>query len=227
MLNRRAEFEYPLFIYDFQKRYKRRIAQRGSASMDVGLAKKNLEDLAQVLSGVGVEFFLLYGTLLGAIRDRDLIIHDTDIDIGIFIKYKPLIPLALQRLETIGFNIIRSSFNECGALERLSIMRHDEYVDIGIFSTKKKYFRNFCGYGNNWHSLELFLSFDKAKIGEKSYLVPTNSKKLLKLWYGRNWRIPKKNRPAITSMFIRKKITFAKQNIKYLIVKLISTVTKK
>lgn len=197
-MNQRTEFEYPLFIYDFQERYRRRIAQRGNASMDVGLAKKNLEDLAEVLSGVGVEFFLLYGTLLGALRDCELIEHDTDIDIGLFVKYKPSLLYALQSLQTLGFSVIRTSFNSEGKLDRVSIMRNDEYIDIGIFSIRKKYFRNFCGYGNNWHSMRFFLSFDKGEIGGKSYLIPTDSKKLLRLWYGRKWLIPKKNSPAIT-----------------------------
>ena len=50
----------------------------------------NLDTARRILDDFKVPYFLSNGTLLGCIRDGDLIPHDTDVDLGIFIEdYKP------------------------------------------------------------------------------------------------------------------------------------------
>lgn len=45
---------------------------------------KTLKEIKSILDKLGVEFFLEYGTCLGAYRDNDFLPDDRDIDIGIF-----------------------------------------------------------------------------------------------------------------------------------------------
>lgn len=46
-------------------------------------ARTTLADLKAVMEAAGVEFFLISGTLLGAVRERDILGHDKDIDVGV------------------------------------------------------------------------------------------------------------------------------------------------
>lgn len=46
-------------------------------------ARVTLKDLKAVMDAVGVEFFLISGTLLGAVRENDILGHDKDIDVGV------------------------------------------------------------------------------------------------------------------------------------------------
>ncbi|WP_055069579.1 LicD family protein [Clostridium massiliamazoniense] len=43
-----------------------------------------MEEINKILSKGNIEFWLDYGTLLGAIRDNDFIAHDLDLDFGMF-----------------------------------------------------------------------------------------------------------------------------------------------
>jgi len=43
-----------------------------------------LTDIHKILNDNNIEFFLVYGTLLGQHRENEFISHDTDIDLGIF-----------------------------------------------------------------------------------------------------------------------------------------------
>ena len=47
------------------------------------LAKKGLLKLREVLDGLGVEWYLAHGTLLGCVREHDLIPHDFDLDVPV------------------------------------------------------------------------------------------------------------------------------------------------
>jgi hypothetical protein len=207
-LTKKLKSEFEVSQYDFLERKNLRFAQRGTVSMDIGEAKRNLEDLQSVFSEIGIQFFLLYGTLLGAVRDGQLIPHDTDIDIGIFREFEDLLCDGLKKMQSMNFIVIRMSMNKDQEVDFISIMRNEEYIDIAIFESKKKRFRNLCGYGNNWHPMKSFTGFENAKIGDRSYLIPRYSIKLLKLWYGKNWNIPKENQRGNTLSLFERKVKY-------------------
>ena len=51
-----------------------------ATTIDASIAKQNLLDFKKVLDERNIKFLIMHGTLLGAIREHDFIIHDIDID---------------------------------------------------------------------------------------------------------------------------------------------------
>ena len=48
--------------------------------------KEVLKKIKDIFEELNIEWFLVYGTLLGAYRDKNFISHDVDIDIGVFFE---------------------------------------------------------------------------------------------------------------------------------------------
>ncbi len=54
--------------------------------MDYEKAHKYLLDVKKVFDEAGITYFLIFGTLLGMMREGDFISHDSHVDIGILGK---------------------------------------------------------------------------------------------------------------------------------------------
>jgi len=88
--------------------------------------KEALETLKKVFEELKMDWFLTYGTLLGAYRDKDFISHDVDIDIGVFFE-----DYSIKIEETM----IKHGF----------IKKHSFLVDNGEFAIEETY--NYKGIG--------------------------------------------------------------------------------
>ena len=55
--------------------------------MDKNRAKQALFDIIDILEKYNIRYFLFFGTLLGAIKEKDFIDGDNDIDLGILDKF--------------------------------------------------------------------------------------------------------------------------------------------
>ena len=51
--------------------------------MNTEIAKRNLAEIGAILDTLGIEWFFMAGTLLGAMREADIIEHDEDTDLGL------------------------------------------------------------------------------------------------------------------------------------------------
>ena len=61
--------------------------------------------LDSVFRGLSIPYWLDFGTLLGAVREKDFIQHDLDIDVGMWLLDRT--PLLQKSLEEAGFRKIR------------------------------------------------------------------------------------------------------------------------
>lgn len=132
-----------LFISPFKNKKRRKLFLQNNDVV--------LKDIKNVLSKAGIPFWLEFGTLLGAIREKDFIAHDLDIDIGMPMSYHT--QELVNILERNGFKLKRritvsdgyaleETYERCG-------------VDIDIFYFYEKNGKYVChafssAPGKNW-----------------------------------------------------------------------------
>ena len=169
-----------LFEYDAVPLY------HGRRQIDKVNAAKNLLAAAEVFEQSGIQFGLIYGTLLGAVRDNDFIDWDEDIDLYILQEQLVSFHNSLWLLRDEGFELVRCDDG------LYSIMRADDYIDIYVF--RKVGNDRICGL----HVIpEEFLRFnDVIRFKGRNFYVPDRHVKLLERLYGKTWKQPKQNSPA-------------------------------
>ena len=125
---------------------------------------------------------LIAGTLLGAVREKDFIAHDEDIDIAFVEENKQKVFDALPDLIETGFQIAR--YDRRGLL---SIMRNGEYIDFYFFAPYTTTIRS-CG---GWLVLDEFITQMGTMIFKgEAFNVPKDYIGFLRCEYGESWQIP-------------------------------------
>lgn len=175
--------------YDFEKRKLRRT----NNCLNLPIAKENLVLFKKIMNQNNVSFFILYGTLLGAVREQNFIEHDTDTDLGIFHKDRSEFIKVIPQLIKNGFEIIRTKDPD----DLVTFMRQDEYIDVGIFSTKKVGLRNYFEYQGNLIDKHFLQTLDEIQFLGLTFKIPSNVDKFLVKNYGKDWNLPKKGEPAL------------------------------
>ena len=170
---------------------------------------KDLEMIRSVFEKFGVQFFIVYGALLGMYRDKDFISHDDDIDLAVIdridLKTRKAIGWALYDL---GFKPQQILFNVFGRMEPSEIGYNGD-EDTGIIVCERNFKFTiffFTEYPCEQHkrlewlcipklgALNListphafFNKTDTIKINGKKYLTPYPIEKYLEYHY-RNWK---------------------------------------
>lgn len=168
-------------------------------------AKNILFILKNKFDEKGLSFFLIFGTLLGAIRENNFISHDYDIDVATedFDQMLKYIPEWYEE----GFKICRhnSMF--------LSFMIDDVYIDVYRFqkSTQKRIYRRWCcQIDYNIIPKRFFKEFIYTEFLGDRFLIPRYSKELLRWMYGKKWETPIKGahgRYDVWPEYYRKKLS--------------------
>ena len=181
--------------------------QNSGKKIDLEISKENLLDFQKVLDKHEVKFGLIYGTLLGAIRENNFIKHDEDIDVYILEEDRNIFLDSLHDLESIGFVVGRYIDG------LLSILRNGEYIDIYIF--KKRYIASRICNGTVIKEKYLTDTMQYDFLGS-SFRISRDYEKLLVSLYGEDWKIPKQNAPANAPTMITKIIKKKKKETPYI-----------
>ena len=161
--------------------------ENGTKRINREISKENLLLLKKCFDAANVNFGLIYGTLLGAVREKNFIEHDEDTDVFVLYEDREKIFNLLFQLRELGFDVGRLNN------ELMSIIKDGEYIDIYFYKIKNSKTRECDGYvieSNILENLE-----DYPFLGH-TFKVPKNPKKLLTLLYGKNWMIVDKNAKA-------------------------------
>lgn len=156
---------------------------------ELEIRKKEFLESCKILEKLKINYCLMSGILLGAIRDNKLISWDWDVEISVFNdefeKKLNIIEKELKKKFTI-IKIIRKKnqykIDYFGKLDR-SVTKYT--IDGWSYSKKRKVFYRYA-----FQIPEKFLKkFSKIKFFGKNFNCPNNPEKYLEFMYG-NWKKP-------------------------------------
>ena len=155
------------------------------------IARTNLLTTRNILKKSKIRWGLIFGTLLGAFREKDFIKHDEDVDIFVYYEDRKILLDLLHEFKNYGFKVIRY---EKDAI--LSIMRKNEYIDIYLF--KKTLLGRRC---LDYYIPKIYFKrTGKIKFFNKYFPTIVKINQYLIFQYGKDWKVPKKNSYAKTNI---------------------------
>ena len=187
------------------------------AAFDKAIAKELLLKFKTILDQNGLAFYLAYGTLLGAVREKDFIKGDEDIDVYVHDE-KNLLRI-IPELYKNDIKICRTDKNTL-----YSFMYHDGcFVDV---YTLRRY--KFSLWGRKCFNLagcatpkKYLVKTQKIEFLNEQFDCPNEPEKILEFWYGEDWREPKSGHDfryeIYPAYYYKKLISFIKSIIKFLI----------
>ena len=175
--------------YAFEEKH---LTYQNSKIIDKKAAKDILLILKRVLETKHLNFYLMYGTLLGAIRDKDFIEFDIDIDVIVFDEEKLI--KCIPKLLKEGLVLVRLEKET----KTYSFMRNDCYIDVYVVNNIKgligRFYYRLIG---KLFPKKYFKNFTELNFLGVDFKIPNNPQNLLQYLYGNNWNIPIKNKPSI------------------------------
>jgi len=164
------------------------------------MAKQVLVRLCKELDRLNLSYWIDYGTLLGIVRDKDLIHWDDDLDIKIL---KSELPKLLEHIDDIVLIMnlpeVRWSYHVnthyTGKLHSISFIVQEKddtisdfNIDLYLYEVDKELDENHP----LTRSAPYYLKENRIEFEGYLFNAPNNVEDYLKLWYG-DWEKPKKD----------------------------------
>lgn len=164
---------------------------RKGGLMNQDVMKKNMLDFKRVMDKHGIHFALIFGSLLGAIREGKPIDWDSDADVACFEHDHRKIHRVITDLQADGFAVVPKDY--CPIHDHF-VIRDGEKIDIWWF----------CDTGTEWfydknirYPKKYFDKLDKMEFLGDTFRIPNNPEEFLTVTYGEDWRTPNKNKEYI------------------------------
>ncbi len=143
---------------------------------------KNLLEIKRILDIFNLDFYIMYGTLLGIIREGNFIPHDIDVDIGIFDE-----ELLIKALSS---EIFQKSFLKICRIESdiISLWADKEYLDIYIQQDNRMGQAIWRHCSEDINEFKHYSSLEFLGVTFKTLQHPVLH---LEKFYGLNWKMPK------------------------------------
>lgn len=167
-------------------------------------ARRALSDLQAAFTGSDKKIFLVFGTLLGMMREGDFIKHDKDIDVGI-LAWQDQFEIAETILRSKKFYVDYSGLRGSNAYY-MWVVHLDTNIGIDIFVHHESGEAMETGINYEFGHFQRF-GVSKFKLQEKNFLgmsfyVPENSERYLSEVYGQ-WQIPDRDFTDLESPALR------------------------
>ncbi|MGQ0463765.1 MAG: methyltransferase domain-containing protein [Sporichthyaceae bacterium] len=147
-----------------------------------------------VKDALGLDLFVMYGSLLGAVREGGFIGHDDDFDVAAIVDASTG-PEAIEQLKKLAFALIDAGYDVEGRRTAVHVHHRDNpKLRIDIFHL---YFDAagvlqfaFGVAGNKDVTKESWQGLAEQTFGPSSVLVPVNGEAMCETVYGDGWRVP-------------------------------------
>lgn len=160
-----------------------RVIGKLKSKFSLDQAKQCLIEIEKILSASNTEFFLVSGTLLGAVRSGEFLSHDYDIDLGVILEKEDLARLGQIFSEHPDFTV------KATPPFRL-LLKYKRSMAIDIFNHVQIDDQYFHGTPDRFWINRVF-KLKPIKFLGKDYLGPDDLDLYLTENYG-DWRTPKK-----------------------------------
>lgn len=155
---------------------------------DIARYRQAFEAVVERLAAAKIDFSLLCGTLLGAIRDGDFIRHDKDMDFGIEASITPAMLDAALSADPRFSRITDLSEDNV-----LPSYWFDDYSAIDFFRLYRE--NDTLWYGLKWRGN--LVQWRHQPFGYRAFTflgvpvkIPDDPERYLRECYGENWRVP-------------------------------------
>ena len=192
-----------------------RAVQDLSSEKNQKILLERLSYLSDLLDKKNYNLVLLYGTLLGFIRENNFIEGDNDIDVGIILKSNNISEFdnLVNYLENNDCEITK---NYSGSNGHYHLKIIDRVIDLWlVWIDNDKLFISDSIYGEL--NKESLFPLKKLKIKEHCYNIPNKSENLFKLWYKGDWRIKMSTNPILKPNPFLKRVIDSRQKEKDLL----------
>jgi hypothetical protein len=151
-----------------------------------------LRDFIQACDEANMNPFLMWGTLLGCVREGNFLRHDHDIDVGILARDWPKRSLLIEAMRRRGYGL------EFGRNYKMRFIGRDllAHLDVDVFFPWERKMICFLdheeiGKHGAWFPLDAFNNFRSLTFSGTRVLIPDPPERVLETAYG-DWRTPVK-----------------------------------
>ena len=149
---------------------------------------KDLFDVKLILKSLDIDCWLLFGTLLGIVRDNDFLDWDDNINFGVYEE------ILLPKIEELKSKFISSGFifrkipKKNGT--KINLYRYKHKVSLEALYLDRSYKGNKYRLSNRFkHPRKYFETYGTIKFKGEEFRVPTPVEEYLSILY-RNWKKP-------------------------------------
>ena len=172
--------------------------QRDFSNTEVSARDEIMDALEQVLRDLtdacGLDAYLMYGCLLGAIRDGHMIGHDSDADVAYLSKYHHPFDIirectaATRKMRALGWKVVRMSGANFKVWVPLPDGRRCGIDVFGSFHIGERFF--VTGSLTGTLDRSALLPFGTVTLEGREIVAPARPEEVLAFTYGPEWRVP-------------------------------------
>jgi hypothetical protein len=150
-----------------------------------------LRDFTEACREVDVKPFLMWGTLLGCVREGSFLKHDHDIDVGILAQDWPKRGALIEAMRRRGCGLEYCRNYKLRFIGRDVLTRLDVDVFFPYEGKMICFFNHERGGHGAWFPLDAFKTFRSHTFSGSRVLIPDPPERILETAYG-DWRTPVK-----------------------------------
>ncbi|SFO94566.1 LicD family protein [Geodermatophilus dictyosporus] len=169
-----------------------------------------LDAVRRVLEEAGLQPFVCYGTLLGAVRDGDLIPHDDDADLGYLSRQEHPADVVRENLElervlrARGYSVVRHSGGHLQLVFTDDEGAQDHYIDV--FTAFEVEGCTYLCFQVGAADLDL-RTLSEVTLRGRRHPAPAAAERLLAETYGPGWRTPDPSFTFTTPHAVRSRLS--------------------